>query len=239
MGYLELALAAPVILSAYFVRGLTGFGSALIAVPVLCLSLPIEIVVPSVIALDFLGSLAQGIHKRQSIHWDEIARLLPFSVAGIAIALYLLQDVDTRFLLRGLGVFIIAYSIYQLLPQPSRSGSHWYAAPAGVFGGLTGTLFATGGPFYVTYLMLRGLDKTAFRSTFAALFVIDGGLRIGGFAATGLYQADTLSLLSLLLPFAAVGLFLGSRVHADIRPEAFKMLISILLLTTSVPLLLR
>ncbi len=229
MGYLELALAAPVILSAYFVRGLTGFGSALIAVPVLCLSLPIEIVVPSVIALDFLGSLAQGIHKRQSIHWDEIARLLPFSVAGIAIALYLLQDVDTRFLLRGLGVFIIAYSIYQLLPQPSRSGSHWYAA----------TLFATGGPFYVTYLMLRGLDKTAFRSTFAALFVIDGGLRIGGFAATGLYQADTLSLLSLLLPFAAVGLFLGSRVHADIRPEAFKMLISILLLTTSVPLLLR
>jgi len=59
MGYLELALAAPVILSAYFVRGLTGFGSALIAVPVLCLSLPIEIVVPSVIALDFLGSLAQ------------------------------------------------------------------------------------------------------------------------------------------------------------------------------------
>ena len=40
-------------MSAYFIRGITGFGSALIAVPLLALSQPLHFAIPLVLALDF------------------------------------------------------------------------------------------------------------------------------------------------------------------------------------------
>jgi len=49
---------------------------------------------------------------------------------------------------------------------------------AGCLGGLLGTLFGTGGPFYAINLNLRGLARSAFRATFALNFLIDGGVRL-------------------------------------------------------------
>ena len=54
---IELAImAAPVILVAYLVRGICGFGSGLIAIPVLSLMFPLKVAVPLVVMLDYLAS---------------------------------------------------------------------------------------------------------------------------------------------------------------------------------------
>src|SRR5262249_44502311 len=45
-----------VLFLAYFVRGMAGFGSGLIAVPLLSLVSPVTAVVPLVVSLDYLGS---------------------------------------------------------------------------------------------------------------------------------------------------------------------------------------
>ena len=66
--------------------------------------------------------------------------------------------------------FVITYAIYQLLPLPALGGSRLLAILCGCLGGLVGTLFGTGGPFYVMYLKLRDLDKSVFRATFATNF---------------------------------------------------------------------
>ncbi|HSL51291.1 MAG TPA: TSUP family transporter, partial [Candidatus Deferrimicrobiaceae bacterium] len=50
-----------VVLLAYWVRGMAGFGSGLIAVPLLTLMWPVTTVVPIVVALDYLGSASQGV----------------------------------------------------------------------------------------------------------------------------------------------------------------------------------
>ena len=75
----SLLFAASVLFFAYLVRGVAGFGSALIAVPLLALTLPLTIVVPLVVFLDYLGSASQGINNRDKIHWQEILPLLPFT----------------------------------------------------------------------------------------------------------------------------------------------------------------
>jgi hypothetical protein len=51
--------SALVVLCAYWVRGMASFGSGLVAVPLL--TLPVTLVVPVVVALDYLGSASQGI----------------------------------------------------------------------------------------------------------------------------------------------------------------------------------
>ena len=63
--------AAAVLFIAYLVRGIAGFGSGLIAVPLLALLFPIQAVVPVVVLLDYLGSASQGLSNRRLIAWRE------------------------------------------------------------------------------------------------------------------------------------------------------------------------
>ena len=189
---------AAILFAAYFVRGLAGFGSALIAVPLLVLFLPLAVVVPVIVLLDYVGSLGHGVGNRRHIQWGELWPLLPFTLVGIVVALYLMREVEPGLLTSALGVFVIGYAVYSLLPLPELRGSRWWSIPGGFLAGLVGSLFATGGPFTVIYLTLRGLEKSAFRGTIATVFVIDGGMRLVGFTAGGLYGRDAL-LLSLLM----------------------------------------
>jgi uncharacterized membrane protein YfcA len=58
------APALAIILGAYFIRGITGFGSGLIAVPLLALILPLQTVVPLVLVLDLCASLIMSHRAR-------------------------------------------------------------------------------------------------------------------------------------------------------------------------------
>lgn len=231
------ALTALVLFVAYLVRGIAGFGSGLIAIPLLALMHPLATVVPLVVLLDFLGSAAQGIKGRESISWPDLLPLLPFTLAGVLGALYLFASVEPDHLETALGAFVIGFAVYQVLPLPTLRGSRLWAAPAGALGGFVGTLFGTGGPFYMIYLQLRGLDKTATRASFAAWFFVDGGLRLGGFLAVGMLPTALLGTLALWLPAAALGLLVGGRVHVGVGPRTFRYLISLLLVFSGYRLL--
>jgi uncharacterized protein len=177
-----------VVLLAYWVRGMAGFGSGLIAVPLLTLKWPVTIVVPVVVTLDYLGSASQGIKNVDQVAWPEQLVLIPFMVVGVAAGLWLLYAVPTSLLVRILGTFVIVYAIYQMLPLSELRASRVAATYCGFLGGLVGTLFGTGGPFYVIYLNLRGLDRGVFRATFAMNFLIDGGVRLAAFVGAGLFD---------------------------------------------------
>jgi uncharacterized membrane protein YfcA len=205
-----------VLLLAYWVRGMAGFGSGLIAVPLLTLAWPVTVVVPLVVALDYIGSASQGIRNVDEVSWREQLVLIPFMVAGVALGLWVLRAVSTEL-----------------------RGSRVAATYCGFLGGLVGTLFGTGGPFYVIYLNLRGLARPAFRATFAMNFLIDGGVRLGAFAAAGLFGRQTLGYLLAALPIAGAGLYVGGRIQTGLSPRAFQIVIRLLLLVSGVALLLK
>lgn len=232
-------VSALVIFCAYFARGVAGFGSGLIAVPLLALSHPLPLVVPLVVFLDYVGSASQGLKNRSSISWSEIWPLIPFTLLGVGIGLYLLRTVDAPLLSKALGGFVLAFAVYQLLPTPELRGSRTMSAPFGILGGMVGTLFGTGGPFYVIYLNMRGLDKSQMRSTFAANFLIDGAIRLAAFGMAGLFHRDSLIYVAMALPIAAIALFLGGRVHTGLSRDAFIRIISLLLIASGLALWLK
>ena len=224
---------------AYFVRGMAGFGSGLIAVPLLSLISPVSAVVPLVVSLDYLGSASQGIKNLDQIAWKEQLALVPFMLVGVGFGLYVLRAAPTETLAHALGTFVILYAVYQLLPFPVLSGSRLFAVACGLLGGLVGTLFGSGGPFYVIYLHLRRLEKTAFRATFSLNFLIDGGVRLAAFVVLGLFRWETLVSVAGALPIVAAGLFLGGHVQARFSQRTFVWLISALLIASGVGLLLK
>ena len=76
------ASSAAVVFVAYLVRGVAGFGSGLIAMPLLTLISPITAVVPVVVSLDYIGSASQSVRNLD----DRLARAgraLPFMLIGI------------------------------------------------------------------------------------------------------------------------------------------------------------
>lgn len=236
----QLLAGAVVLAVAYFVRGIAGFGSGLIAVPVLALMFPLQTVVPLVVLLDYVASASQGAANRRDIRWREILPLVPFSLAGVLIALFLLTRADAELLLHGLGAFVIVFAVYTLSGYaPKQEHSRAWAVIAGTSGGLIGTLFGTGGPFYVTYFKARGLDKAAFRATFATIFLLDGAGRLIGYVGSGLFTLHFLTLAAVALPVMAIFLYLGGHVHTRLTQQAFQRAISALLIASGVMLLVK
>ena len=232
-------MAAPIVLIAYLVRGICGFGSGLIAIPVLSLMLPLQVAVPLVVILDYLASAGQGTRLRHSIQWGEISRLILPALIGVSIGLLIFHNADADLLPRFLGGFIFLYAIYALWGPKIPRVSSWWAVPAAISGGTVGTLFGTGGPFYVSYLKARQLDKTAFRATFACIFLLDGTARVTGYLGTAVIDIQLLVLLAMSLPVMILGMYLGGKINTNLSAEIFTRGISILLLASGTSLMLR
>lgn len=234
-----LIASAIIILFAYFARGITGFGSGLIAVPLLAHLHALTFVVPLILITDVTASVVLGGGTRRAIHWGEIGRLLPGSLIGIVVGATLLVNLPRAPLLAALGAIVLAFGIRNALNiHGRRTIPRWWAGPAGFAGGTIGALFGTGGPPYAIYLTHRLRDKGALRATFSGLFLIDGGIRVVAFAVAGLLlQPDLPWALLATLPLMGLGLYLGHRVHLGISPTQMQRLIGLLLVASGTSLL--
>lgn len=241
LGPLELGTAVTAMLLAYFVRGITGFGSALVAVPLMAHVLPLTVVVPAILVADLGASLVLGGMDRRQVAWRELAPLIPAGMTGAVAGVALLTALPTGWLLTALGLFVVAFGLRSLLVTPgTQPASRWWALPAGLVGGTVGSMFGTGGPPYVIYLSHRLRDKTALRATFSGLFMIDGGFRALLFASAGLFHdSRTFWLMALGLPAMLLGLRLGHRVHLSISNTQMMKGIGLLLLASGASVLLR
>jgi hypothetical protein len=235
-----LAFCAMVLAIAYFVRGLTGFGSGLISIPLLTLLLPLPGVVPLIVLLDYTALASQSLSSRKDVRWRELLPLLPFTLAGVLAGLLILKTVSPAAMSHALGVFVLFFALYQYfgLEMAGRYSRGW-AALAGSSGGLIGTLFGAGGPFYIIYFRLRGLDKSELRATFAATFLLDGSVRLLGYVASGFFTREFLIAVLAALPVMAVALYVGGHIHTRISLRLFQRAISVLLVVSGVALVLK
>jgi uncharacterized membrane protein YfcA len=228
-------------MSAYFIRGITGFGSALISVPLLALSQPLQLAVPLVLALDFTASLALGGANTKKANWAEIRVLLPFGMIGACAGAYALLTLPTTPVLLTLGAFTMFFGFRNIFGlQPVGRLSRAWAMPAGLAGGGAGALFGAGSPPYIMYLTRRLLDKGAVRATFSWLIAIDGGFRLGLFLFAGLLLNPQLQIAYVLglIPMAA-GLYMGNKVHLDMTSEGMFKVVGALLVLSGAMLFLK
>ena len=236
---LQIVLSISIIFIAYTIKGLSGFGSGLIAIPLLAFIFPLTVIVPVLGLLSYSGTIMQSVHLRKQVVWRDMLPLIPFSILGIVIAIWLLVNVDANRLVMALGVFVLLYSIYSFLSLSVHAGGRRWAIIAGSCGGLVGALFGTGGPFYVVYLKMRQLNKSQFRATIAMIFLFDGGARMSGYALNGLFTSQVLSLVVTLLPVLFLAMYVGHHLHIKIDQQRFNQVISVLLMVSGLMLIVK
>jgi uncharacterized protein len=235
-----LLLAALIVAATYCVFGMTGFGSTVLALPLLAHLLPLKFAVALMLLLDLTASLTLMSRARGAVRKDELLRIVVFLFAGMALGVTLLIRLPERPLLVALGIFLLAYAAYCLAGRTAGTLAPAWAAPIGVVAGGFSALFGTGGVLLVVYFAGRLTDKSELRATTAASILVSSGTRAVLFGATGLLAQDGLLLSALaLLPSVFIGLFVGQRLHARVDPRHVLRAVYLLLVISGLSLLAR
>jgi uncharacterized protein len=222
----EQAYPLVIVFVGYVVFGLTGFGSALIIVPLLAFQLPLQEVVPLVLLLDLVASAQLGHLNFSAIRFSELWRLIPAMILGAGLGLYVAQWGSHPLLLVALGVYIVSVGVTSWRrtsgTELAQIGQKW-SALFGLLSGLVEVVFATSGPLIVAYLTRRLPDVNVLRSTISSGIFVVVAIALGGMAATGrLNDASLWQRFPWLLSATVIGCYLGHRSSSRIKVERLK-----------------
>ena len=226
-------LAGCIFLVAGFVQGLTGFGSALVAIPLLSLILDIKLAVPLCILNGLIITIYLALHLRRHLDRTKILPLVAGSIPGVFAGATLLQRVDAGIIRFCIGLLLISYSLYNLLVRPRPRGlARAWGYAAGFLTGAIGAAFSAGGPPAIIYTTLAGWNKEEIRATLSGFFVTNSIVTALVHALTGVSTPATVRIFLVTAPFVLVGTVAGSHVTGRINQQAYLRIIYLFLVVT-------
>jgi len=234
-------IVLPALVVAYIIFGIAGFGTALVAAPILAHAMPVASIVPLLALLDFAAAAVSGFRLSDKIARRELVWLAPLMIVGSIVGVTLLMSLPARHMMLLLGVFVAGYGVYSLFAPPieRKIGKGWVGL-FGPIGGLFSAMFGSGGFVYATYLSLRLDDKDAIRATQSALIGLSTLTRVLLFLVAGVYSDPQLLVLVIIsVPAMIAGLYAGHRITLRLSREQFLRVLHVLLVGTGTALVVR
>jgi len=219
----------------YTVLGLTGFGSALVIVPLLAWRWPLPEVVALTLLMDVPASMFHsGLNWRQ-VQWAELIRLLPGLVVGSLLGLWLTHEVHAYWPLLVLGVYVALVGLNALRqPLAARTPmAPFWAYGVGTAVGVVEMMFGTAGPLVVAWLSRRLPDIQAMRASTPMIITVAASTVLGGLAWDGRLSSPELwSRWLVLVMMAMGGIWLGHRLAHRVPVARLRQIICGLLVVS-------
>lgn len=238
----ELALLAALAFAGSVVFGITGFGTALITIPLALHLVPLSFALALFVLVDLANSFRIGFENPKHALRAEWTRLVPTILLGTLAGITLLVNLPRQAATLALGLFVFTFALYSLFSRPDASrtvGTGW-AYIAGFAGGVTSTLFGAGGPPYAMYLSHRGLTKEQYRATLGLATFTSISLRTVAFFATGILLDFKVWAYALaVVPAGLFGLWAAGHLFRRITRETLLRAVALMLLASGVSLVLR
>jgi uncharacterized membrane protein YfcA len=237
----DIALLAAIAFSGALIFGITGFGSALVTIPLASHFMPLPFALALFAVCDLAAALRVGLENPKNAVRIEYYRLAPTIIVGTLLGVTALVNLPRQALMAALGVFILLFALYSLYPRKTeREISRRWAWFAGLSGGITSTVFGAGGPPYVIYLSHRGLTKEQFRATLGLCTMTSISLRVIAFLLTGLLLNASVWLTALFaVPAILAGIWVAQRIYLKISREALMRAVAVMLLGSGGSLIWR
>jgi len=218
-------LASCAVLFAAFVRGLSGFGFALILAPLLLLLLnPVAVVVTNLF-LGFFSHIGIVLWSLKRIELKRIYPMLASSLLGIPLGVCIINVAAPSLLKIVIGAVIIAFAIpmatgFRRTINNERLGS----GIAGFLSGILASSTSLGGPPIVLFMHNQGWSKQAIHPSLAAYFML-----LTTFALIALYvsnqvHVETIATAASLLPAMLIGVIVGVRTFDRTDSRLFQRL---------------
>ena len=219
-------LIALVFLLAGFIQGMTGFGSALVAIPLLSLIIDIKSVVPLCILNSLVITTYLSLKMRKDLDKKKILPLCIAAVPGIILGSTLLKLVDSNIIRLWLGILLIAYSLHSLfsIPKPQKLHTAW-SYLAGFSSGAIGAAFSAGGPPTIIYTALNNWKKDTIKATLSGFFLFNSYFIAAVHAISGLTTIEIFTYFMISAPFVFLGTVLGTICYGKIPHDLYLKII--------------
>ncbi len=235
-----------VVLGAYAVQTVTGFGSMLVCVTLGALFMPLPEVLSLAVPISLLQTGYIAVRHRASIDWKLLLRaILPLMGVGAGLSLLAFGDLRSPWMRPALGVLVLTLALRELWSRLCATGVALSPlSPAvergAIFGaGVVHGLFATGGPLLVYALGRKGLDKHTFRSTVTAVWLVLNVLLCAAYFYDGRFDGSTPLKLVWLAPALGLGVVIGEVLHRRVDEQRFQLAVFALLALAALGLLFR
>lgn len=228
----EYALTAFIWGIASFIQGVTGFGSALVAMPLVTLYLDLPTAVATSVLIGLVLNSQMAWNYRSQVSKKRILPMAIGLIPGVVFGVTMLHGVSEHDLKIFMAVFLVAYSLYGFFFEKAKPAglSTLWGYPAGFAAGAIGAAFSTGGPPVVIYTALSGWTKDTIKANLACFFVLTCLCIVIGHAVTGVLTLKVLTLLCVTAPVVYACTRLGIKTSAHLKEHSYRKLLFIMLM---------
>ena len=238
----EIATLAGIAVLGSIVFGITGFGAALVTIPLATHLVPLHFALALYVLMDLANAFRIGFENPKHALRDEWRRLVPTILAGTAVGATLLLHLPRKAATLALGVFVLVFALYSLArhPEARKIISARWAYLAGFAGGITSTLFGAGGPPYAMYLSNRGLTKEQYRATLGLATLTSISMRTVAFFATGFLLDPQVWICAVaIVPAGLAGLWAAGFLFRRISRDGLMRAVTLMLVASGISLIVR
>jgi uncharacterized membrane protein YfcA len=238
----DILFGSLVVFAAYFLKGFSGFGPALVMIPLFTLIYEPGTAINVTTLFDFMAGLYLIFSVRKEMNWRFVFSVFAALGTGAFFGARLLGTLPVDLLKKLIGGTILVFSIIilvqrngQLLRNTSFTRKLKY--PVSLLGGFLGGLLSISGPPIVIYMKMM-YKKDFFRTQLIGIFLFGAGWRLF------LYQMNGIPVNLPWLHFAVFvvvmyfAAWVGSKVHVQVNETVFNRIVAGLLIVPALNLLL-
>ncbi len=243
----ELILVALIGLTAGMVKGLSGFGSSLVTIPLLSkvygVDRFVEITVMLITINVVLNILLMFENKAFSL--KSLEEVLPITIFGAVftlVGLIVLKNLNgeiINYIAAGLILMAIIVTAYNLFVDKKIKIKPNLALKVlvGTLSGLGNGIASVDGPPVVFYLTGTNAQKATFKNTLATHFLVMGIIGVILIIINNMYTVDILINTGYLAIFTIIGVLGGMVISKQLNERNFQMVVLVILLVLDIKMI--
>jgi uncharacterized protein len=204
-------------------RGFSGFGAALVFVPVASAALGPRVAIPLMLVVDFVMALPMLPPATRRCNWRDVLLMAAGAIVGVPIGTAVLTRADPSVMRWSIAVLIV------LLLSVLASGWRYAGRPAvpltagvGLSAGILSGAAQVGGPPVVVYWLGGSIPPLTVRANLIAFFGLSSTVSLAAYLAGGLLTQQVLSLALVTAPLYGFGVWLGARMFGIASETVFR-----------------
>jgi uncharacterized membrane protein YfcA len=204
-------------------RGFSGFGSALIFMPLASAAIGVRIASPLMLIVEMIAAAGLVPNAARIASRREVGLMVAGSLVGVPLGTLFLLHVDpvaVRWLIVGLiaPLLVLMMAGWRYPGKPTAPATAAVGTLAGFFGGVA----QVGGPPVVLYWLRDATAVAVVRASIILYFAISDFIIFASYVIGGLFSLKVVALAVLAGPVFGIGLWLGSHMFGIASDATFR-----------------
>lgn len=220
---MTVVLGLIVIFAASCIQGMTSFGFSLLAVPLLGLFMPLDIIVPMLVLYSLLMNFMILVQLKGKPDFKAIGIILITGVLATPLGANLLKTANPNMLKFAVGVviFISGAIMYKGYKVEMKNKTMSFLTTGFMSGLLNGSISMSGPPV-ILFMTNEGVEKSQFRTNLTSYFFILNVMTVAVFYLNGQLGPEVIKTSGMLLPALIIGVVAGVALGNKTKEDKFR-----------------